>query len=263
MTLQDSTRREATVDPLVLTKRADAGQHLAVWVVDLLVVVAPIVGAVALFGAGLPAGAWIFAVIAAVIVAATAWALARTGRTLGHVAAGARTVSIHSGAPAGARLIGDTITGRLRTFTLRRGARDPLTPALAPFRFPRTAPQHAVAPIRPYTRAATIELDSGQRLGLESALVIGRSPSTTADAPASVYQWPDLSRTLSKSHARLEWDGRIVWVTDLGSTNGTFLGAAGVGVTGGQRLIAFQRTPLPPTAVLRLGDRSLTVTVPA
>jgi pSer/pThr/pTyr-binding forkhead associated (FHA) protein len=79
------------------------------------------------------------------------------------------------------------------------------------------------------------------------------------DAPAEVYRWADLSRTLSKSHARLEWDGRRVWITDLASTNGTFVRTAGAP----QPLIAYQRTPLAAESVLELGDRIVTVRVPA
>ncbi|MGQ2916521.1 FHA domain-containing protein, partial [Microbacterium aurantiacum] len=126
-------------------------------------------------------------------------------------------------------------------------------PALAPFAFPDRA---ALPPARPVRgRVPVIELDSGQRVSLASALVLGRNPSAPIDAPAEVYQWPDLSRSLSKSHARLEWDGRRVWVTDLGSTNGTFLRTD----AGSQPFLAFQRTPVPADATLELGDRELSV----
>jgi hypothetical protein len=164
-----------------------------------------------------------------------------------------------SAAPAGRRLVADLVTGRLGSFDLRRG-RDPLSPALAAFRFPEPVAQPA--PARTHSalvRPALVTLDSGQRLPLESSLVIGRSPVATPDAPSPVFQWPDLSRTLSKSHARLEWDGHRAWITDLGSTNGTALRTA----AGDQPLIAHQRTPLPPDALLALGDRTLTVTEPA
>jgi hypothetical protein len=33
----------------------------------------------------------------------------------------------------------------------------------------------------------------------------------------------DLSRTLSKTHALLEWSGQVLWVTDLHSANGSVL----------------------------------------
>ena len=79
------------------------------------------------------------------------------------------------------------------------------------------------------------------------------------DAPAQLHRWVDLSRTLSKSHARLEWDGRLAWVTDLGSTNGTILQAAGVP----HPLLPHQRTPLPAEATLELGDRVVVVKTPS
>ncbi len=79
------------------------------------------------------------------------------------------------------------------------------------------------------------------------------------DTPSPVFQWPDLSRTLSKSHARLEWDGHRAWVTDL-RLHQRHRPAHG------RRRPAAHRAPahaLPPTAVLALGDRVLTVAVPA
>ena len=90
-------------------------------------------------------------------------------------------------------------------------------------------------------------------------LVLGRNPSAPTDAPADAYRWTDLSRTLSKSHALLEWDGRLLWVTDLGSTNGTALRTSGAR----QPLLPHQRTPLPAEATLELGDRVVTVRAPA
>lgn len=256
--MQDTTQRTPVVDLLTHTARADPGQRWVVWLVDALLVITPALAAAALLIAGLPALTALLATVAAAALVATLVALARTGRSLGHLAAGARTVAAGSLAPSGARLGSDIAAGRLRTFTLR-DARDPVTPAFAPFRFPEPE-AHAWldVPVQTYALGATIDLDSGQRLTLDSALVIGRSPSAPRDAPAAVYQWPDLSRTLSKSHARFEWDGRIAWVTDLGSTNGTLLRT---GETH-QPLLPLQRTPLPPTAELLLGDRSLTVAVP-
>ncbi|MFJ4254559.1 FHA domain-containing protein [Microbacterium sp. NPDC090003] len=114
----------------------------------------------------------------------------------------------------------------------------------------RAATQH------PATRATNTValLDSGQRLPFARALVVGRNP--TADARGEQrFSWPDLSRTLSKTHARLEWDGESVWVTDLGSANGTAM------EVGAERapLDPFVPARMPADAVLWLGDRSLTI----
>lgn len=253
MTLLDSTRHSADVDPLVHTAAAGGAQRLGAIAID---VGMPIVlGAAGVaFAAASPGVGWILVVAAAASVIATVVALARTGRSLGNLVLGLRTVARATGAPAGTRLL----TSARGTYDLRRG-RDPVSPALAPFEFPaeRTVAMPTTRAVP--ARAALVELDSGQRLALTSALILGRTPVAEPDAPASVYQWSDLSRTLSKSHARLEWDGQLVWITDLGSTNGTFLRAGRTP----QQLLPFQRTPLPAAATLELGDRIVNVRVPS
>lgn len=260
MSANETMHPQVTVDPLVLTVPAAAAQRVAAVTIDVAVVVSLAAAGILCAGLGADVAAWLLLLAAAACIVGTVVALARTGRTLGGLAAGVRTVERSSAAPSGAGLLGDLFTGRLGTFDLRRG-RDPIAPALAAFRFPEpSAPQRATtAPRRDILRPAIVTLDSGQKLPLESTLVLGRSPVAMPDTPSPVFQWPDLSRTLSKSHARLEWDGHRAWVTDLGSTNGTALRTG----AGDQPLIAHQRTPLPPTAVLALGDRVLTVAVPA
>src|SRR6187402_470959 len=76
---------------------------------------------------------------------------------------------------------------------------------VAAFEFPPPVPASFV-PARPgLTRSApVVVLDSGQTFSLDSPLVLGRNPAAPVDAPAQLHRWVDLSRTLSKSHARLE-----------------------------------------------------------
>jgi hypothetical protein len=255
MTTLDQTT-PAMVDPLVLTAPARAGQRIAAIAVDVLVPAALAAIAGLLFLLDAPAAAWVVLLVAIALVAASIATLGRSGLTLGRVAAGTRTVERATGAAAGASVLAKLVSGRLGTFDIHRG-RDPFAPALSPFEFP--AQQPAAATSAPSSLAPVVELDSGQRFTLDSALVLGRNPSAPMDAPAEVYRWADLSRTLSKSHARLEWDGRRVWITDLASTNGTFVRTAGAP----QPLIAYQRTPLAAESVLELGDRIVTVRVPA
>ncbi|TDN91333.1 FHA domain-containing protein [Microbacterium sp. BK668] len=255
MTTLDHTT-PAAVDPLILTAPARAGQRVAALAVDVLVPVAVAAVAALLFRTGVPAAGWILALLTLALVFGTTAALGRSGRTPGRLAAGTRTVERSTGAAAGASVLAKLVSGRLGTYDIHRG-RDPFAPALAPFAFPARQPA-AVTPART-SLSPVVELDSGQRFPLHGPLVLGRNPSTPADAPAEVYRWADLSRTLSKSHARFEWDGRVVWVTDLGSTNGTFVRTA----SGAQPLLAHQRTPLPADAALELGDRVVTVRVPA
>lgn len=252
MTTQDTTR-PAEVDPLVLVARPPAGRRAVAWIVDCAAPVALLVGAAAAAASGNTGMTWLLAVGAFAVVLAEIALLAQTGRSPGGLLTGLRTVDASTGVAAGRSAVRDLVTGRLRTADLRRG-RDPFARALAPYVFPEPGPAPETGPITLRGRAPSVELDSGQRLTLEVPLVLGRDPSPSA-ADDDLYRWPDLSRTLSKSHARLEWDGRLVWVTDLGSTNGTVLQASGAP----QTLLAHQRTPLPASATLELGDRIVTV----
>lgn len=253
MTTPDQMRL-ADVDPLVLTTRAGAGPVIGALLIDGIVPLACLASALVAIATGHGALAALLFAAAAVLIALVATHIARTGRSIGGLTVGIRTVKRSTGVAPGASLLPSLFAGGLGAFDVRRG-RDPHAPALAPFQFPATT-VHSPAPRRtPRAGAPVIQLDSGERLALSSALVLGRQPSAPADAPAEVYQWPDLSRTLSKSHARLEWDGARVWVTDLGSTNGTFVQANGTA----HPLLPFQRTPLPSPSTLELGDRSLTV----
>ncbi|PJJ65703.1 RDD family protein [Compostimonas suwonensis] len=110
--------------------------------------------------------------------------------------------------------------------------------------------------------SVTLLLDTGQRHVLESSLLIGRNPSAPGGEPHEerpLLAWPDLSRTLSKTHALLEWDGRRLWVTDLGSTNGTTLTSPdGRSV----EVRAHDRTLVPAEWSISPGDRTITALVP-
>ncbi|WP_196250704.1 FHA domain-containing protein [Cellulomonas sp. JZ18] len=64
----------------------------------------------------------------------------------------------------------------------------------------------------------------------------------------------DATRTLSKTHARLELRDGGWWVTDLGSTNGVVLADAG----GAERLIAAGEAQRVAGRV-RLGDVGMTL----
>jgi hypothetical protein len=253
MTVQDSTR-PVDVNPLVLTSSARGSQRVGAFAIDVILPLLWVAVSAVLFATGVAWLAWLLLVGVVITVAATLASIARTGQSAGHVAAGTRTVLRESGAAAGSSLLLAFVTGKLTTLDVRRG-RDPFAPALAPFEFPTPQEAAPVAASFSGSRTPIVMLDSGERLPLESALILGRDPVAPADAPADVHRWPDLSRTLSKSHARIEWDGRLLWATDLASTNGTLLRATG----GSQPLLPFQRTPLPADATLELGDRIVTI----
>ncbi len=87
---------------------------------------------------------------------------------------------------------------------------------------------------------------SKQRYELTSAgLTVGR------DAGHSIAIADD---AISRNHLRLEWDGAQVWVTDLGSSNGSTLG--------GQPLGAHMRTPWPWNNAVRIGGVWLQLIAP-
>lgn len=253
MTNVQEIPRLADVDPFVSSERARAGTIAGALALDVVMPVALLVAGIVVVTAGLPALGWPLIVIAVGLLAVAAWLLGRTGRTLGASTVDARIVHRETGVAAGSAALWALASGKLAMFDLRRG-RDPFAPAIAAFPFPDAAPTGST-PGRRRGMVPTLVLDSGERLTLDTALILGRAPSAPADAPAEVYRWADMSRTLSKSHVRLEWDGRQVWVIDLGSTNGVFVRGDGAATP----LLPHQRTPVPTGVVLEIGDRTLTV----
>jgi hypothetical protein len=252
MTTHDALRL-ADVDPLVFTRRARATQLIGAVALDVVMPVALLAAGTAISLAGFPAVGAVLIAAAVLLLGVAVWLLGRTGRTLGAATVDIRLVRRTTGAAAGRGALLAVIAGGVGAYDLRRG-RDPFDPAIAAFAFPDAAagavasrPRRGIAP--------TLTLDSGERLSLDSALVLGRDPVAPPDAPAQVYRWADMSRTLSKSHVRFEWDGRQVWVTDLGSTNGTLVRGAGAPTP----LLAHQRTPVPGSVTLEIGDRVLTI----
>lgn len=250
-------RTTSDVDPLARSVVAGAGKKAAALAIDLALPLVLAIWAVLAFLGGATVSGIVLVVAVLLVSAATVAAVARIGRAFGGAVTGTRLVERSAGAPSGDLLLSDLMTGRLISFDVRRG-RDPVSPALAPFRFPRTSATHQHGHV--VTAQATAVLDSGVRLTLPASLVIGRNPvAADAGTASEVFQWTDLTRTMSKSHVQLEWDGQHAWVTDLGSTNGSTLQDAGQPIT----LTPFSRTALPIGAVLSLGDRTLVVELSA
>lgn len=176
--------------------------------------------------------------------------LLRTGRTPGHRILGVRTVDAATGLPAGARRLGST-----RTLDVRRG-HDPVR--IVPHgteRLPVLSDQWQLTASRALNAPIVLTLDNGMAFSLVEPTVIGRNPARVEPA-SQLLQIPDLSRTMSKSHALLEPQGGMLWVTDLGSMNGT-----AVAVDGGplEPLAPHVRTVVRTGATIELGDRIATV----
>jgi hypothetical protein len=206
-----------------------------------------------------------------VFVGAQASLFVRRGRTL--------TVDDLTGNPVGfrkimARLITSHRIRRTVTADLARG-RDPLTSALP--RLPGSVLAEGMdeavfaasgqgAAALPTSDAVAIVFDTGRRQVIHTSLLIGRSPENnrateqrgaafaTGELPALALA--DLSRTLSKTHALLEWSGSVLWVTDLHSANGSVL----VSPDGERRpLVPGIRGPAAIGWTVECGNRSFSV----
>jgi hypothetical protein len=211
-------------------------------------------------------------------IAAQLALLLGTGRTLGRWLLGLRTVDDLSGSPVGARHLAGALVNLIGSRTtvtadLRRG-RDPHTPARRPLgtaqlaqASPHSAPTRregrrrmlatdaddGYAPQARISPFVTLVLDDDQAQQVDTSLLIGRRPDNrTGEEAHPLFAWTDLSRTLSKSHALVTWSGTLLWVTDLGSANGTTV----VTATGERRpLLPGQPTAAAPGWRVELGDR--------
>lgn len=131
---------------------------------------------------------------------------------------------------------------------------DPAVPEEAPALLtaaPVAEAPPTAAPTPPTPAAASpswqLMLDDGTALVLTSSqVVLGRRPAS--GQPEQLLSVPDTTRTLSKTHARLEYDGSSWYLTDLNSTNGSRVASA----SGWTTLTPGIRVPL--AGPFQLGD---------
>jgi hypothetical protein len=217
--------------------------------------------------------------LSVVFVVAQALLFVRRGRSLGRLVLRLRTVDDLTGNPVGfrkimARLITSHRVRRTVTADLARG-RDPLTSALPPL--PGSALAEGIdeavfaasgqgATALPTSDSVAIVFDTGRRQVIHASLLIGRSPennrvaeqrgATPATGELPLLALADLSRTLSKTHALLEWSGSVLWVTDLHSANGSVL----ISPDGERRpLVPGIRGPAAIGWTVECGNRSFSV----
>lgn len=247
MTTTTATRAAASINLLGATRGAGGRAALAL-VLDAVLIAVPTTIAVLAFRDSQPVLAWSMVATAVALLFMILIDFSRTGRSFGSRICGVRTVAVHDALPLRWRLF-----SARRTVDIRYG-RDPLSPALDAFNFP----EPRTVPSRPATASrAIVELDTGEQLTVNGTLVVGRAGEGRQSGPG-IFAWHDISRTLSQTHIRLEWDGHKLWLTDLGSRNGTFLEGAG-GAT--SVFPPFQRTALAPMSIVRMGSRRLRVKV--
>jgi hypothetical protein len=99
-----------------------------------------------------------------------------------------------------------------------------------------------------------LDIDGGTRHPLTSTVtIVGRNPVTT-ESGAVALAITDPSKTLSKTHARLERVADQWFVTDLDSTNGVFLVAPD-----GTEVEIEKQKPVEATASLLLGELPVTL----
>lgn len=114
--------------------------------------------------------------------------------------------------------------------------------------------QTRVSAVAPRIPRVTLRADDGTERVVSSVVVIGRNPSAGDGEVQFVLK--DESRSMSKTHVRLDGTGTDITVTDLGSTNGSAI----VRADGSrENLVPNTPTVLPEGATLTLGDRSMTV----
>lgn len=114
--------------------------------------------------------------------------------------------------------------------------------------------QTRVSVAAPRLPAVTLRADDGTERVVTGPVVIGRNPAAGQGEVQFVLK--DETRSMSKTHLRLDGTGSDITVTDLGSTNGSAIVRAD-----GSRESLVPNTPtvLPEGAALALGDRTLTV----
>ena len=113
----------------------------------------------------------------------------------------------------------------------------------------RISPAHL-----PPANKVRLTTDDGAERVVEKAVVVGRNPSSPSGEVLFVMK--DDTRSVSKTHLRIDGTGEELLVTDLGSTNGsTILREDG----SRENLVPETPTVLPAGARLTLGDRTLSV----
>ena len=102
-----------------------------------------------------------------------------------------------------------------------------------------------------------LRLDTGDVINVTSAVVLGRNPVPAGMwAQADVVPVADPNFSISKTHLAVRVDGQYMFVTDLGSTNGTSVVAPDGSRT---HVLAGAMVPVTKGYSIVFGDRRLEV----
>lgn len=230
---------EPIAGPTTGLQPARALERAGVAAVDLISILAPAGGLAAILLGPDPSAEHVVALAALtifVLAAQGVW-FTRSGRSLGRAVLGLRSVDDLVAEPPRlsallSRVVPSRRSGRIITVNIRTG-RDPLTPTPIATRALTLDGARATSTPRPPARgprrdadptpSVILELDTGEKHELSASALVGRAPERRDGDTHLLLAWPDLGRTLSKTHALIEWSGSVLWVTDLNSTNGTVI----------------------------------------
>ena len=127
----------------------------------------------------------------------------------------------------------------------------PLAPARSAPTSDRTMTKDELAALRAGRR---IRFDDGSVVDLVGVLVIGRDPQPPAHLPqARPVVLVDPTSSISRTHLAIGVEHGAVWVSDLGSVNGTDL----VSATGRRVVRSGERVEIAADTLVEFGERSL------
>lgn len=119
------------------------------------------------------------------------------------------------------------------------------------------SPDAPAADPRRVLPTATLTFSTGAIAQIRATTLIGRRPHLEpGEDTTELLSIDDDSRTISKTHARLEWVDGQLWITDRYSANGTSAQRSGEHSV---ELAAGQSHPLHAGDIVRLGEVSFTV----
>jgi hypothetical protein len=116
-----------------------------------------------------------------------------------------------------------------------------------------------LAPPRPAVRAAVLMFSTGETFTVTGSALIGRRPTALDDEVIDkLVTVDDTTRTVSKTHFRVEWHANHFWIADRDAANGVILQRQGAADA---TLAAWQPHELQHGDVLLIGDVTVTVTI--